>query len=65
MRQILHYVKDFYCSLFNAYWILIKGLDPAQPAFDFATKDDRLDKEDADFVDVIHTNSGMIWEVNM
>ncbi|XP_023338161.1 pancreatic lipase-related protein 2 [Eurytemora carolleeae] len=40
----------------------ITGLDPAQPAFDFATKNDRLDKEDADFVDVIHTNSGMIWE---
>jgi len=40
-------------------------LDPAQPAFDFATKNDRLDKEDADFVDVIHTNSGMIWEVQL
>ena len=39
------------------------GLDPALPAFDFATKENRLDKEDADLVDVIHTNSGMIWEV--
>jgi len=40
----------------------ITGLDPAEPAFDFAGPDARLDKEDATFVDVIHTNSGMLWE---
>jgi len=40
----------------------ITGLDPAEPGFDLAFPSRRLDKEDAEFVDVIHTNSGMIWE---
>ena len=41
----------------------ITGLDPAQPAFDLAGPAGRLDKGDAEFVDVVHTNSGMLWEV--
>ena len=38
----------------------ITGLDPANLLFDDDSdhEDDRLKKEDADFVDVIHTNSG-------
>lgn len=40
----------------------ITGLDPAQPAFELAGTSGRLDEGDADFVDVIHTNSGMLWE---
>lgn len=39
----------------------ITGLDPAQPAFDLAGPGGRLDHGDAEFVDVIHTNSGMLW----
>jgi len=40
----------------------ITGLDPAQPAFDLAGPNGRLDKGDAELVDIIHTNSGMLWE---
>jgi len=40
----------------------ITGLDPAQPGFEFAGSGGRLDKGDAETVDVIHTNSGMLWE---
>lgn len=32
------------------------GLDPAKPLFIFATGDHKLDKNDAEFVDVIHTD---------
>jgi len=39
----------------------VTGLDPAEPFFDIAGPEDRIDKSDADFVDIIHTNSGMLW----
>merc|ERR1712215_59182 len=39
----------------------VTGLDPAEPFFDIAGPDERIDKSDADFVDIIHTNSGMLW----
>jgi len=39
----------------------VTGLDPAEPFFDLAGPDDRIDKGDAEFVDIIHTNSGMLW----
>lgn len=34
----------------------ITGLDPAGPCFSYAYSDQRLDKSDADYVDVIHSN---------
>ena len=34
------------------------GLDPAGPGFDIKNVTTRLDKGDADFVDVIHTDVG-------
>lgn len=34
----------------------ITGLDPAGPCFSYAHKDQRLDKTDASYVDVIHSN---------
>ena len=39
------------------------GLDPARPRFESAGPGDRLDKGDAHFVDVIHTNSGTLVQV--
>eukprot|EP00091_Calanus_sinicus_P021194 TRINITY_DN6159_c0_g1_i4.p1 TRINITY_DN6159_c0_g1~~TRINITY_DN6159_c0_g1_i4.p1 ORF type:complete len:334 (-),score=111.40 TRINITY_DN6159_c0_g1_i4:39-1040(-) len=39
----------------------VTGLDPAEPFFDIAGPDERIDKTDAKFVDIIHTNSGMLW----
>ncbi|KAJ0176242.1 hypothetical protein K1T71_008416 [Dendrolimus kikuchii] len=38
----------------------ITGLDPAGPCFVMANLDGRLDKTDAQYVDVIHTNGGML-----
>lgn len=40
-------------------WIVgrITGLDPAQPCFSIADQSLKLDKDDAPFVDVIHTNA--------
>lgn len=40
----------------------ITGLDPAEPGFGLNGPADRLDKTDAEFVDVMHTNSGFLWE---
>lgn len=34
----------------------ITAFDPAQPGFEGCPKEVRLDKSDADFVDVIHTS---------
>jgi len=40
----------------------VTGLDPAKPFFEFATEEGRIDKSDGEFVDIIHTNSGNLWE---
>lgn len=37
--------------------LFLSGLDPAQPYFQGTPIEVRLDKSDADFVDVIHTDS--------
>lgn len=34
----------------------ITGLDPAKPLFIFANKDHKLGQDDAEFVDIIHTD---------
>jgi len=36
----------------------VTGLDAAGPLFENCTKEVRIDKSDADFVDLIHTNGG-------
>ena len=40
----------------------ITGLDPAFPFFELAGPDGRIDKSDAEFVQIVHTNSGFLWE---
>jgi len=41
----------------------VTGLDPAKPLVDLFTMDEfRLTRDDADFVEVIHTNSGVYGE---
>jgi len=40
----------------------VTGLDPAKPMFEAATEKGRIDKGDAEFVDIIHTNSGNLWD---
>ncbi|BES94909.1 Lipase [Nesidiocoris tenuis] len=49
-----------YKKLYNECIPRITGLDPALPLFDILTRRSNfyLDKGDADFVDVIHTNAG-------
>ncbi|CAG9838617.1 unnamed protein product [Diabrotica balteata] len=45
--------------------ILRNGLDPARPLIDrYARREFRLSKEDADHVQVIHTNAGFLGETN-
>jgi len=39
----------------------VTGLDPAYPDYSMGNTKDRLDRSDAEFVDVIHTNSGSLF----
>jgi hypothetical protein len=41
---------------------VFQGLDPAYPLFEEASADEILDKTDAKFVDIIHTNAGKLEE---
>lgn len=41
----------------NDVFVVSTALDPSQPAFEDTDKEVRLDKNDADFVEVIHTNA--------
>ena len=62
----------YLCPLWNLTFIhagtdviILLGLDPAFPAFELAGPQNRIDKEDAELVDIIHTNSGFLWEVGI
>ena len=48
----------------NEFW-WHAGLDPAYPLFSIDNTDTRLDTTDAEFVDVIHTNSGYITDIGL
>jgi len=40
----------------------VTGLDPAKPWFDLSDESNRISKEDATLVDIIHTNSGFLLD---
>ena len=40
----------------------LTGLDPAYPFFELAGSEDRVDRSDADLVQIVHTNSGIILD---
>ncbi|GJQ82249.1 hypothetical protein Trydic_g19449 [Trypoxylus dichotomus] len=42
----------------------ITGLDPAYPGYNTASEDQRINPEDADFVDIIHTDGGNFGFIN-
>ena len=39
------------------------GLDPAKPWFDLTDGSNSIGKDDAQFVDIVHTNSGFLLNV--
>ena len=41
------------------------ALDPAKPWFDLSDPSNTISKDDAAFVDVIHTNSGFLLNVSL
>ena len=50
-------------SLFSILTLFHPGLDPAKPWFDLSDESNRISKEDATLVDIIHTNSGFLLDV--
>lgn len=44
-------------EIYHLYSFKCSGLDPASPLFNTAKNDRRIDKDDAEFVDIIHTDS--------
>lgn len=62
LRIIFNVIKKPDKILFKiSFWL--KGLDPALPFFASLGTEMKLDKEDGDFVDVIHTNVGVFGKI--
>ena len=40
----------------------LTGLDPAYPCYELLGPEGRVDKTDAELVQILHTNSGWLWE---
>lgn len=49
-------------STINGLVPRITGLDPAYPGFSLENTDERLDTSDAEFVDIVHTNSATLLQ---
>lgn len=43
---------------------MVLGLDPARPFFEIPESQEKLDRADANFVDVIHTSAGLLGFFN-
>lgn len=54
------HISGFVGKEFNGQLGRITGLDPAGPIFDKLASEFRLSRSDAQFVDVIHTNAGVL-----
>ena len=48
--------------VYVVFFFQLLGLDPAKPFFDLVSIDYRIQPTDAELVDVIHTNSGELWD---
>jgi hypothetical protein len=51
-------------SSIHIFFFCLKGLDPASPIFRsklLVESERKLDKDDAEFVDVIHTDGSPVW----
>ena len=42
----------------------VTSLDPAKPWFDLSEASNKVSKDDAELVDVVHTNSGFLLDVS-
>ena len=42
---------------------MVAALDPAKPWFDLTDSSNKISKDDAELVDVLHTNSGFLLDV--
>ena len=58
--EILTAEKGHYTYYY--FFFQLPGLDPAKPFFDLVSIDYRIQPTDAELVDVIHTNSGELWD---
>ena len=54
--ESIHFLKAF---------LKFAALDPAGPWFEVVDRRNMVSKDDAEFVDVIHTNSGSILNVTI
>ncbi|XP_033223552.1 pancreatic triacylglycerol lipase-like [Belonocnema kinseyi] len=64
--HIVSYAANSVTKLPNNWKVeRITGLDPAQPCFRNVDKDLLLDKSDAPFVDVIHTNGKLLTSIGL
>ena len=55
--------SHWYPTSIHFYSLNITGLDPAKPYFDLVPKERGIMKTDGELVDIVHTNSGFLWEV--
>lgn len=51
-------------SSFLTVYSSFVGIDPAGPLFYNVSSDERIDKSDAAFVDILHANAGSLLQVN-
>ena len=51
------------CSFSATHLFIFLALDPAKPWFDVSAASNTISKDDAQFVDVMHTNSGFLLNV--